>query len=381
MNLELLYNHKNNPDLKQYSKVLDHFFPKAPRCKNCCNHIYYKGNKFRIKNTGEIKILGKSFQTIKKHGHNLSFCENCLIEKFPEWNNINKSRIFNTLNEITIWAFEIPDEEKILYKTGVTKEGLIKKYGKVEGLKRWKIYRNLQAKSNSYEYKKEKYGWSKSDFNKFNKSRGITLDHLIKKYGESEGLKKWDSYIKKQSDTKSFEYMVNKFGLDKAKEINSKKALTLNNFIAKYGDNEGAKKYQKYINKNFSFYSKESQKIFDRIDQFLCKKYKTYYGSKNTEFGVNLSIGYKKLDYYISELNLCIEYNGNIWHANPKYFNAKDKPNPFNPSLTAKEIWDSDNQRYKSLLNEKSIKTIIIWETDIKKFDTQKFLKENGILF
>jgi hypothetical protein len=381
MNLELLYNYKNNPDIIQYSKVLNSFFPDANKCRICEKHIYYEGNKFRIKKTGKIEILGKSFKTVKKHGHGLSACESCLSKKFPNWKNLNKSRIFNTLNEITIWAFNIKDTDRILYKTGVTKLGLIKKYGEREGLKRWKKYRDLQAESNSYEYKKIKYKWTVEDFDKFNKSRGITLNNLTKKYGKSEGLKRWDSYIQKQSETKSFEYMVDKFGLKKAKEINKGKALTLNNFVLKYGEIEGSKKYQKYINRNFSFYSKESQILFDKIDQYIGRKYNTYYGSKNTEFGVNLSIGYKKLDYYIKELNLCIEYNGNIWHANPKYFNKFDTPNPFNPNLTADEIWKNDSRRYRSLMEEKYIKTIVIWETNINKFDTQKFLKDHGILF
>ena len=73
------------------------------------------------------------------------------------------------------------------------------------------------------------------------KKRGITLKNLISKYGEDLGNKYFNDYVTKQKITKSREYMINKFGEEKTNEINKSKALTLNNYIKKYGD-EGIKK-------------------------------------------------------------------------------------------------------------------------------------------
>jgi len=58
---------------------------------------------------------------------------------------------------------------------------------------------------------------------------------MISRYGKNKGIEKWNNYIKKQKETKSFDYMVNKFGLAKATEINHSKGLTKENFIRKYG--------------------------------------------------------------------------------------------------------------------------------------------------
>ena len=73
--------------------------------------------------------------------------------------------------------------------------------------------------------------------------------------------------------------MINKFGEEKTNEINKSKALTLNNYIKKYGD-EGIKKYLEVINHNINFYSKISQKLFNELDEYLSPKYKTYYATK-----------------------------------------------------------------------------------------------------
>lgn len=309
-----------------YKQILDEINPNRNKCIECSDDIYYSNSKFRIKNNGEIEILGNSFKTTKKHGHKLLICEKCLKNKFSKF-NINK-KTFNTLNIITKWAFRINDNDSNLYKTGVN------------------------------------------------------LDKLISKYGKEEGEKRWKEYLEKQKYTKSFPYMINKFGIEKAKKINLSKAFTLNNFIKKYGKVLGFKKYENYIQKAFSFYSKISQDAFDKIDKILGKKYKTYFAQKNTEFGIHTSIGYKKLDYFIKDLNTVIEFNGDLFHGNPLYFKENEEPNPYN-NIKCKEIWLKDKQRYEILKKEHNIKTIILWESEFrnKNFNIKTFLNKNGILF
>lgn len=57
-------------------------------------------------------------------------------------------------------------------KRAVTLENLIKKYGEIEGEIRWQEYKDKQAYTNSFEYKKEKYGWTREKWEEYNKSRG-----------------------------------------------------------------------------------------------------------------------------------------------------------------------------------------------------------------
>jgi hypothetical protein len=380
----------NTHSEKSYNEILSKIYPNAIRCKDCGNHIIYSdtkigGYKRKSKKTGkfEIYISGKSFLTRKTHGETLKICESCLRKKFPDYDIMNKSRIFNTINELTVYAFNIKDRSK--YFTGPTKERCIKKHGKEKGLKVWTNYCKRQSETNTFKYKSKKYGISKEEFNKFNKSRAVTLKNLVKKYGDDLGRKKWNEYLEKQRETKSLEYMIKKFGKNKTELINKSKGITLKNFTKKYGEEEGTKRFIKIINKQQSFYSKISQEFFNKLDKILREKYTTYYATKNTEFGVNLSIGYVKLDYYIKELNLCIEFNGDLFHANPKVYKKDDCPNPFNKNLSAKEIWKNDKIRYNTLKKEKNINTIIVWQSEYETLNINEFInkniKQNGILF
>ena len=81
------------------------------------------------------------------------------------------------------------------------------------------------------------------------------------------------------------------------------------------------------------------------------------------------------LDYFIKELNICIEFNGNAWHGNPKLFKPKDHCHPIYKELTAKDLQNKDRKRIKEL-KDKGITTYIIWESDFdpKKFDAIKYI-------
>jgi hypothetical protein len=45
---------------------------------------------------------------------------------------------------------------------------------------------------------------------------------------------------------------------------------------------------------------------------------------------------------FIKELNFGIEFNGDIWHANPKKYSSTDRPLSFLNQITAQEIWNND---------------------------------------
>ena len=97
-------------------------------------------------------------------------------------------------------------------RTAVTKENLIIKYGEHDGLLRWDSYRKKQSISNSLEYKQEKFGWSTTNFDEFNKSRSVTLLNSIARHGEELGAIKWDEYCERQRYTTTKEYFVSTYG-------------------------------------------------------------------------------------------------------------------------------------------------------------------------
>lgn len=71
-----------------------------------------------------------------------------------------------------------------------------------------------QAYSNSLEYKQIKHGWTKEQFDTYNKSRATTKKSLIEKYGEQEGTQKWKEYCNKQSYAGcKLEYFIEKMDM------------------------------------------------------------------------------------------------------------------------------------------------------------------------
>ena len=371
-----VFNKNKSKDL--YRLILNTVEPEHKVCKDCQDVIYYNDVFFRISKQNEIIIEKKSHRTYKTifgDKYYLSVCENCLINKFSNY----KNRLFNTMNIITEYAFDIPDDVSDKWKKeniGVTLERFIKLYGNEIGKLKWEKYCERQSETNKFEYKKLKYGWSENDFEKYNKSRSVTLDNLIKRHGEEIGYKIWKEYIEKQILTKSSEYYINKYGEEKWKELNKSKKQNLENFIRRYGDERALIEYKKYLKKRRCYpASKSSQLFFSILDKQIFNKYKTYFYQKNgKEFAKLLSNGrYVFLDYFIKELNLDIEYNGDVFHANPSIYKKDDKPNPFTEE-TAEEIWNKDNEKIKLLEKDHNIKTIVIWESDLP--DIQELLKK-----
>jgi hypothetical protein len=354
---------KNLKSIKSKTFIKEFFIDKHD-CKDCGNDIIYYDTKIILDKDYNLKIKGKSYKSTKWDIFKLSICESCLSKKFPIYENLNKSRVFNMPSEITKYAFNIDDNffnQKLLEFKIRSKDDYIRKYGELEGLQRWDNYRLKKSYSNTFEYKNKKYGMTIEEFKDYNKSRACTKENFIQRYGEEKGLKKWDLYVNKQKLTKSKEYIYKKHGKDAFIKINKSKANTLENFIKRHGIEIGNKKYMEYIEKQKVYFSKKSQDLFKIIDD-LFKDKTTYYNNKNTEYGVNLIDKYAKLDFFILEDNICIEFNGDVFHANPNIYKENDNPNPFNKNITAKQIWDNDRNRYEKLYNLRNIRTIIIWE-------------------
>ena len=310
-----------------YTKTLDFLNIERPKCKCCGEDIIYDNTDI-TNHKGNLKIKGKSYQTVKVIDgitYTLKVCQKCLLKHYPNIKNL--SRIFNVMGEPTKFAFEIPDN--IYYNKrnnyALTKEKMINKYGEEEGNKRWEKYCKRQSETNTFEYKQKTYGWTEEEFKKFNKSRAVTLKNLIKKYGEEEGNKKWMDFL-----------------------INRSKGV-----------------------------SEISQRLFKELDNYLGKKYTTYYHDKNNEYFIHGKEQIYYMDYYIKELNICIEYNGGCFHGDERIYEDNEYCNPFDKSLTAKELREKDKERYEYLYKNHGIKTFVIWELDYNPndFDYINYIK------
>lgn len=365
-------------DLKDYNLFLqieNIFFKNDQKCINCGNPIYYHNDsRFRF-NKVECSVykIGKTsncHKTIGQTTYHLLICEKCLIKEHPSFNVINKSRIFNTPNKITQYAFQIPDDAINSKKQEYVKNlsNLIKKYGEELGTIKYNKYLELQSKTNTFEYKQSKYNWTREQFNEYNKSRAVTLENLIKKHGEEKGTAVYLKYIDSQKMTKSKDYIIAKYGYLYYKDLCKKKIINLENFIRKHGNGLGLIKYNEWLDKkrnaNFGAYSKSSQSFFKKLDELILnhdQTLETFYHDKNKEFMINVNGDLYFLDYYIKNFNICVEYNGSIWHADPNKYTACDKPISFVDNITASDIWERDAKKIKAL-NSMGIHTIIVWD-------------------
>lgn len=268
-------------------------------------------------------------------------------------------------------------DPELAKKTAVTKENLIRKYGDVEGLKRWKTYKEKQSSTNSFEYKQEKYGWNREQFNEYNKSRSQTIFNMIDRYGEEEGIIRWQYYCERQAYTNTKKYFIEKYGktagISKFKEINKKKAqvhdpkyiseimgISIDDAVEVIIDRQArtGKTWGSDIEKEFTHHLES--KMGHELEY---STFKRPYG-KWSEYLESYVI------YDIKHKDCIIEFNGDYWHANPKTF----KDDAIIRGKTALEIQQRDMLKLKTA-QDNSFRTMVIWESDYKS-NPEKTIKE-----
>ena len=247
-------------------------------------------------------------------------------------------------------------------KAPATREKMILIYGERLGNLRWESYLDKQRNKKS----------NRKNIDK----RKITLDNMVKKWGEKLGTKFFNQYCETQKHAGcSLDYFILKYGEktgeEKYKEICNKKAITLENMQRIYGIKEGEEKWKEFINRKKNFYSNISQEIFNFI-ALKFPEYKFLYGENEISLQEDGNVYF--YDCFICELNLVIEFNGDIWHANPKIFREFDCPNPHKKNLTSKDIWEYDKKK-NALVSKVGYDLLILWESDFKE-DKEKFLED-----
>jgi hypothetical protein len=253
-------------------------------------------------------------------------------------------------------------DDHLAKKTAITLDNLKKKYGNAIGQIKWDEYRYKQAYTNSFEYKKEKFGWTQEQFKEYNSSRAITLENMILKYGEDIGLSKWEEYCDKQKFTKSKTYLLEKYG---AKEGN-KKYIEINRKKSEPHD-------PKVLSKKLSISLDEAvmlicnrgtYKYTSLLEQEFIKSLETQIGSldhsslKNPFGKWCHSLG-RYVVYDIKHKDCIIEFNGDYWHANPNYYKETDKIR----GTFAKDIWKFELEKI-NLVKNAGYRVMIIWESE-----------------
>jgi hypothetical protein len=257
-------------------------------------------------------------------------------------------------------------DPKLKAKYKITEDSLREKYGEEEGKRRWDSYREKQAVSNSFEYKKEKYGWTKEQFNEYNSSRAQTLEKMILRHGEQEGNIKWLNYCERQAYTNSKEYFIEKYGHDKG----NKKYLEINKLKGYSNDPKRIAEdlnitvdeaVEVIISRNVrpgNTWGSDLEKDFTMaLEQAL--GFSLEYSTFSKPFGKwsHHRNGYVVFD--IKHNDCIIEFNGDYWHANPKIY----KDDAVIRGKKASYIQERDRLKLLTA-SELGYRTLTVWEKE-----------------
>lgn len=168
------------------------------------------------------------------------------------------------------------------------------------------------------------------------RQRTFTLEKCIAKYGEEQGFIVWK---KRQDDWQAT--LDSKTGEEKY-EINRKK-LYKNGMVSKA---------------ELTLFT-SLKEIFPEIEsQFIIKREDS---PKNYLYDIRLG-------------NKIIEYNGDLWHANPRKYRVGDLVKFPGNQMLAEDMWEKDKLKI-DLAHRNGFQTLIIWEHDFNKFKAETIEK------
>jgi len=266
-------------------------------------------------------------------------------------------------------------------RKALTLENMTRKYGPVDGPIRFQSYCDKQAYSNTLKYMVEKYG-ELAGIEKYytaNKKRAVTRENLVRKHGEVKGNAIYDDYVAKQRiNGKTLEYFIGLHGPEEGKRIYDdlgvRKSCSFASFLQKCdGDFEEATKqhlkYWEHRAPSPKTVSRSSQAFFKKIHERLSALgiNDIYYADFNSEFGINI-IGkrYVFIDFFVRSKGKAIEYYGNYYHANPKFYPTGTRLRMFGGEKVVDVIWKTDQDRIDDIKSHPHVKDVlIVWEDDV----------------
>lgn len=270
------------------------------------------------------------------------------------------------------YLFDIPEEEldKARAKLATaSKKYWVDKLGEDAGEKRYNQIAERQAYTASTEYFIKEKGMTAAEAKEFHRNRACTLNNFISRYGEEEGKKRWKSYCDQEAYSgNKLEYFIEKYGIDRGSQryldVCDKKMNTRENFILRYGEEEGLKRWNNSLyNKGFS---NISQKLFNSLDEKdpILKQHSKY-ATKNGELRIKILTKDVVKNIYADYafFNKIIEFHGDVWHVNPYKYKATDYISIYD--ATAQEIWNLDKKRI-DLIESQGYKVKIVWENDYR---------------
>lgn len=184
-------------------------------------------------------------------------------------------------------------------------QSFVSRYGEIEGEARWDAYRKKLSDKNSLEFFLKK-GKTVNDWEEYNSSRAVTLENLIAKYGEMEGSQRFKSYCDKQRKAgNTLEYFAEKYGIEEGSEkysnVCKSKGITLENMIRVHGREKGFIQYDKWLEKTKGNYvSLIACQFIKDIVEILPSNYIFHGGVFSKEFWIWDGTSVKMFDFVIT---------------------------------------------------------------------------------
>lgn len=251
---------------------------------------------------------------------------------------------------------------------GFTKDMAIKKYGEEVGLIKWKEYCELQSNTNTFEYKADKYGITEDEFKQYNQSRSTTLKNMVARHGEIEGMDRWIRYCERQKFTTTLEYFVEQYG----EELGE---LRWNQFCTARGNSNNIEFIKQKYNishtdaeillanrrsTNASYVSNSEKQFIRSVIDIIGND---VYSCLTTQFCIWDTVVNKAAFYDLTSTAKMkiIEYNGDYWHANPLKYSADYVIKQ--SGLSASEIWENDRAKKESA-ERRGFSVFTVWESE-----------------
>lgn len=303
----------------------------------------------------------KNYTEIVKLGKDSSSLRSCILRYGTEIG----TQLFNEKSKACSITFERissthgTDYAKTYFQAhGASLENYIARHGNDLGSKKWNEY--LEKRKKSYAKKRQ----SGHQYPKYN------LEYYVNLHGEEKGSSIYYAKINSQRHKVSLAYYIEQFGpVDGPKRCKKAKDHgSLKYFVNKYGEDLGHIKYEEKCvasaKQNTQRYSNMSKELFDAVKEIVVDL--VYYGERELVWAVPAgALPQQAVCPDLFYKGRIIEFNGDVFHANPAMFKASDTPHPFRKNLTAKEIQDLDAGRHR-YFESKGYQVLIIWESEWK---------------
>ena len=326
------------------------------------NNISIKDAKILLKENNKSPFYRENHDSEESYKKSQSRNLESYIEKYGE--ELGKQKYLEHVNNI---------------KISNSLDRYIEKYGKEFGEE---LFKNISKKKDSMSldyFIKKNNGNLEDAMNEFKirkVSVNISVNNLIKKYGEELGLKKHKDRVERYNNT------IN--SNPNRQEIYKSRGITIDNLLNKYKSIDIAiEKYDSWRQRvlvPICKASKESLSIFNPLSDFIIDNYDIelddiFIGTETKkEYFIKSGKDIFFYDFTIKSRKIIIEYNGILFH--PK--NEKsDWKNPFNPEITSETAFNKQKNKIK-IAEQNGFKVLEIWSDGNNNLDKCiEFIKNN----